>query len=96
MSKRRVTDFFKPKVQSVSVEKIDEPPKKTPNLTVIPQEQETAMRINHLVQQKSTFFRNQVLAKEIVHASITGSKIIRGCITMKGKYNLLCSVKNQR
>ena len=41
MSKRRVTYFFKPKVQSVSVENIDEPPKKTPNLTVIPQEQET-------------------------------------------------------
>ena len=73
MSKTRVTDFFKPKVQSVSVENIDQPPKKTPNLTVIPQEQET------------------VHADKPFHPTI-----IRGCITMKGKYDLLCSVKNQR
>ena len=39
MSKKRVTDFFKPKesVQSVSEEKINEPPK-TPNSTLIQQQ----------------------------------------------------------
>ena len=43
MSKRRVTDFFKPKVsvQSVSEEKDDEPPIKSPKLTVIQQHEET-------------------------------------------------------
>ena len=63
MSKRRVPDFFKPKVQSVSVENIDEPPKKTPNLTVIPQEPETVHADKPFHPTKEYVFRNQVLAK---------------------------------
>ena len=48
MSKRRVTDFFKPKVsvQSVSEEKIDDPPIETPNLTVIQQDEEKTLHVD--------------------------------------------------
>ena len=46
MSKRKVIDFFKLKVsvQSASEEKKDEPPRKSANLAVIQQPEETTVR----------------------------------------------------